>query len=436
MLGHLLILTAIDTGMAGTALWLLMPGDIALATVLPAFLLAFGAGMISGSPGGVGAFELTLLALLPPGQDAGVLAAVLAFRAIYYAGPAVLGGALLARGAVARPQAPVPDLTHAFAEAQLLYQGQLTALPAARGHLLTGRTRQALVSLRQPFGDVTPDAALCALRQAARAAHLRPVLYKCPARMAVAARRAGFALRRVAQEAWLDPATFTLATPTRAALRRKLRKAASSGVVAQLTTALPLADVAALNARWVAAHGAEHGFSMGRFAPGYVARQKVILAWAKGRLVGFASFHATPTEWALDLLRPDPAAPDGTAHALIIAGLEAAKSAGAARLSLAAAPAHSFAGAPALPRSLAPLARYLCANGLAQFKQSFAPRWQPLYLCAPSWPALGVAAIDLIVAVRFPAPLHPEPADPVSADIEYEIATARQSWHRIRQRLR
>ena len=433
-MARLLVLTAIDTGMAGLALWALMPMDIAFLLLLPAFLLAYGAGMISGSPGGVGAFELTLLALLPPGQDAGVLAAVLAFRVVYYALPAVIGGIVLARGTGVRPAYATPDLSQSFAEAQLLRQGQLQALAIPQGHLLTGRTAHGLVALRQPMGDVLPAMALKALIQSARAERLTPVLYKCSARMAVTARSTGFAVRLVGQEGWLDPATFTLATPARAALRRKLRKAASAGVIACESRALPMAELAAQNLRWIATHGAEHGFSMGRFQPDYIEGQRVIIAWSKGRMVGFATFHATPTEWALDLLRPDPAAPDGTAHALIIAAVQAAAAEGVARLSLAAAPIHCFTKAPALPVGLAPLARHLSAYGLAQFKQSFAPHWQPLYLCAVSWPALGIAAVELMHAVRRPAALAlPEPS-PEPA--EYEIATAQQSWHRIRQHAR
>ncbi|MES2667072.1 MAG: YbhN family protein, partial [Pseudomonadota bacterium] len=216
----LLLLAAVDTLMAGVALWALMPGDMALATLMPAFLLAYGAGLVSGSPAGVGAFELCLLALLPPHPEAAGLAAILAFRAVYYAGPAILGGALLL---TARPDvaARIPDLRHGFAEAQLLHQGQLHALPLRpdsrepAGHLMTGRLALCLVALRDPIGKMPPATALRGLRQAARAQTRWPVLYKCPARLAVAARRAGFAVRLVAKEAWLQPGSFSLTTPAR-----------------------------------------------------------------------------------------------------------------------------------------------------------------------------------------------------------------------------
>ena len=62
-----------------------------------AYLLALGAGLISGAPGGVGPFELALLSVLPQEASTEVLAAALAFRMIYYALPAMLAGLILIR---------------------------------------------------------------------------------------------------------------------------------------------------------------------------------------------------------------------------------------------------------------------------------------------------------------------------------------------------
>src|SRR5690606_22584178 len=41
----------------------------------PAFLLALGAGLVSGAPGGVGPFDATLAALLPGAPASGLMAA-------------------------------------------------------------------------------------------------------------------------------------------------------------------------------------------------------------------------------------------------------------------------------------------------------------------------------------------------------------------------
>ena len=61
-MGRLLGLCTVDMLAAAAALAVLLPGA-GFAALLPAFLLAFGAGLVAATPGGMGAFEVTLLAL-------------------------------------------------------------------------------------------------------------------------------------------------------------------------------------------------------------------------------------------------------------------------------------------------------------------------------------------------------------------------------------
>lgn len=172
---------------------------------------------------------------------------------------------------------------------------------------------------------------------------------------------------------------------------------------------------------------------MGRFDPTYLAAQEIIVARQAGRVVGFASFHAAyigaRTVWTLDLLRPDPDAPDGTSQSLVMAALEAARERGVKRLSLAAVPVGAgpsecgfiaWAGRNVMPAS---------ALGLARFKAGFAPHWQRLYIAGPSLPALAVVALEIWREVRHPPPLAN--LNPTTrCDEEYEIATGRIPWHR------
>jgi len=103
VIGRILTLALVDTAAAAVALWVLLPaGGPGLATLYPAFLLALGAGFVSGTPGGVGPFEVTLLMMLPGSAETPLLAAVLAWRAVYFALPAILGGLAVA---LARPGA-------------------------------------------------------------------------------------------------------------------------------------------------------------------------------------------------------------------------------------------------------------------------------------------------------------------------------------------
>ena len=53
--------------------------------------------MLSGAPGGVGPFELVLFSLLPSVPTPDLIAGIVVFRALYYAGPALIG-VLIERG--------------------------------------------------------------------------------------------------------------------------------------------------------------------------------------------------------------------------------------------------------------------------------------------------------------------------------------------------
>ncbi|MBT8408572.1 MAG: hypothetical protein KJN93_02980, partial [Alphaproteobacteria bacterium] len=81
----ILLLVVLDTAAAAAAFWMLLPpgSGIGFAAIWAAYTLALGAGMLSGAPGGVGGFELALLALLPQIGAPELFGAILAFRLIY-----------------------------------------------------------------------------------------------------------------------------------------------------------------------------------------------------------------------------------------------------------------------------------------------------------------------------------------------------------------
>ena len=90
-------------GISGV-LWLLLPPlpGFAYGYFLQAFMLAMVAGSASQAPGGLGVFDSAFLLLLPTGAPVPqALAALLAFRVIYYGLPLLAAGAaLLVRQAV------------------------------------------------------------------------------------------------------------------------------------------------------------------------------------------------------------------------------------------------------------------------------------------------------------------------------------------------
>lgn len=420
-MGLIVMLVLLDTLMAGAALYVLLPAqlDIALPVFLVAFLIALGAGLFLATPGGVGPFEVMLLALLPGSDQTGLLGAVLGFRLVYYALPAMIGAAVVIRGPFRRhsvqPAEKTPRITPAptgkaleklisqapDAEAGLLRNGQLQLLA---GSAMVAPLGQSLVQLR---GAVSPDTdartMIANLQSAARAHFKSPCLYKVAAPLAVEARKAGWQVVAIARDGWLDVQSWSPEGRAFRQLRRKLRQAERAGVVIARAdaTALPLAQMARINAEWSARRGGERGFSMGVFNPQVLARSHVWLAFRNGELVGFLSLMGNGREQVLDLMRYGNDAPDGTMHLALVAAIEGARADGYARLSLAAVPlARRNDTSPGTsPDPLARLRRHLDrisgAAGLLQFKQSFAPNWRPLYMAAPTRRALAVAGLEI-----------------------------------------
>ncbi len=437
--GRLIALTVIDTFAACLALYMLLP-DPALVPfdmLLPAFLVALGLGLVSGSPGGVGPFEVALITLLPQVPDGPLIAAIMGWRMVYFGIPAVLAALVALRGpaVAARGADPVLRIVSAQrqnsliaqsyrAEAGLARQGHLAVMESRLGGAwLTGRTGHGLIGLLDPIGADQPQrAALRALALQAQREGRVAAIYKCSAHTAAMARSIGWQVVALGAEAVLNPATFSLQGPTHAALRRKLRRAEAAHVTLHPGDGRGAAERAAVAQLWARARKGERGFSMGRYAEAYVAGQLVIEARQDGRLLAFATFHQGQQEWALDLMRSAPDCPDGTMHVIVTHAILRAHAAGTGRFSLAAA---------GLPSCLPPrLARRVCADdaGLQRFKQMFAPTWQPLYLTAPSGWALGITAAEIARAIHAPPPLRPlQP--PHHHLAPNEIARGTQAWH-------
>ncbi len=89
-------LSALDLSLAASVLWLLLPPDahIGLLPFLGAYVIALTAGIISHVPGGIGVFETVILLMLHGASVDALLGALLAFRAVYYLAPLVVGAAL------------------------------------------------------------------------------------------------------------------------------------------------------------------------------------------------------------------------------------------------------------------------------------------------------------------------------------------------------
>lgn len=403
----ILTFVAIDTSLAGFALWVLLPPgmDVAPLLLLQGFLLALGVGLIGGTPGGIGPFEVTLLAALPMVPSDPLLGAVLAFRLIYYAIPALIAAACVLKGG--RPDRQVPDNCYLppakigitspaletamweapLAEAVLLRRGEIGLLKAPAGSLsMALDTGQSLVLYREAFaGQHHQTDRILAAKSIADARGLSPLLYKCLNREAAIARRKGWAVFPISREALLRPSSFDAAGPGRRQLRRMLRKAEAAGItVFAAGNELPLAEMSAISAGWVTRHGRERGVFVGRFDPDTLHGQKNFLAYSGRTLVAFATFNEVAEEWSLDLMRQSDAAANGTMHLLIVRAISAAAAAGVPRLSLAAVPRHTAFEGWLPKRFQTRFSSATGAIGLHRFKASFDPVWKPLYAAAPT----------------------------------------------------
>jgi len=293
-LGAMAGFAALDTALAGLAFWVLIPAgaDITYAAFLPIYLAGLGIALISNTPGGVGPFELTLLWALQDTDLSSVLAGLIAFRLLYFAAPAVIAGIYLAVLPSREPPAPArsPRVLRTpqaalHPEAQVAAQGGAILTEAASGVPLAPvrRTGQVTVSLFDPpcgFDRLRP-----ALVRSANAYANWPLAYKISAQSAFKARRAGWSVLRIADDAIIDTARWSTQGRAYATLRRKLRKAASASLT--ITYTAPHSepsqrfwqDLARIDAAWCAHAGGARGFSMGRFDPAYLSQQHLCVAW-------------------------------------------------------------------------------------------------------------------------------------------------------------
>ncbi|MEP2717526.1 GNAT family N-acetyltransferase [Pseudophaeobacter sp.] len=401
----------VDVMAAATALWFLLPGtlDISWGSLFAVYAIALGAAILSSAPGGTGPLELMIFSLLPMQDSTGLLAALLAFRLVYYALPAALACALMAwpdRFRTIRAPLTDPDLLGArqACAASLPQQRQRAESAVIRqngGHLQAfGFNQLALldspqisVALFDPILGTVKET-LAPLQKYAQQRNVTPCFYKCSARSALAARQAGWAVMRIAAEAVITPQSFSEAGSSHRQLRRKLRHAEKAGItVRPAPLSLPISQMGELDLAWQDRHGGARGTTMGRFEPNYLAGQRVFLAWQEERIIGFVSFHIAETEWCLDLIRICPDAHDGTGHALLRTAIATAKEEAIPRLSLAAVPDHRHAAR--------------MDQGLRRFKACFAPHWEPLYMACPSWSAMALAGFELFRLIHHPGQVRP-----------------------------
>lgn len=395
LLVEICIRAAFDTLGAAATIYVFLPGGyIDFSILYGAFLISYVAGMLSGLPGGVGAFEVIMLMMLPTHSAETLLAALVAFRMVYFILPALCAAILLY--CRSQPQSPPNRLPAPTARAPetlstaltplagLLPMGELLCQSTTHGSagVLMRETRHLQIIYGSGMGPaVTVRTLLADLSDQARQAQLGQVVYKCDAPLRDALTQQGFMTAQVGQDTSIDLHEFDLCTPARRGLRRELRKAQKAGV--EICAGLaPFLAMEEIDAQWRARNGRARGFSMGRFSQKLLLEQRVYCAYIRGILVGYATFLHNNRRWRLDLMRNGTDCPEGTMHSLVQHALQDAQNEDAVEFSLASVPGAGITHPRNLMEHLIRLTarKSTQCSSLTQFKDSFSPKWHPEFI--------------------------------------------------------
>jgi phosphatidylglycerol lysyltransferase len=199
----------------------------------------------------------------------------------------------------------------------------------------------------------------------------------------------GLTLLKLGEEATVPLADFSLEGPERRGLRQSVHKLEREGYVFEVLPreAVPelLPQLRAISEAWLEQkHTREKGFSLGHFAPRYLAEGPLAVVRHQGTLVGFANVWAPEVkeELSVDLMRYQPGSPRGVMDFLFALLMQWGREQGFRRFNLGMAPFSGFE-----QRNLAPVWNRLGAllfqhgehfynfQGLRQYKEKFRPDW-------------------------------------------------------------
>ncbi len=224
----------------------------------------------------------------------------------------------------------------------------------------------------------------------------------------------GLAVMRLGEEARVPLADFALEGHERKWLRHVHRKLEAAGcgfeIVPREGVEALMPDLAAVSDAWLAAKGTrEKGFSLGSFSRAYVSQFPVAVVRVEGRVVAFANVwtSAQGAEVSVDLMRFVRDAPNGVMEYMFVKLMLWGREQGFRWFNLGMAPLAGMQD-----RALAPLWMRLGAlvfrhgenfynfQGIRQYKDKFAPVWEPKYLASPGGLALPriVANVAALIA--------------------------------------
>jgi len=223
----------------------------------------------------------------------------------------------------------------------------------------------------------------------------------------------GLTFVKLGEEGRVDLECFNLEGSTGSKFRQVIRRLERDGGVFRM---LPAADVPStmdqlrsVSDDWLARRaGSEKEFSLGFFAPDYVARFPVAVVERAGQIQAFATIWEGPgkQDLSVDLMRFNQEAPRDIMEALFVHVMMWGKNEGYRWFSLGMAPMSGFEQSPVAPLwNRAGLFLYEHGEsiynfqGLRAFKEKFKPEWQPRYLAYPGGLKLPRILADIAALV-------------------------------------
>jgi phosphatidylglycerol lysyltransferase len=240
----------------------------------------------------------------------------------------------------------------------------------------------------------------------------RPAFYEVYDTHLKVHREAGLRVLRIAHEAFVDVAAFTLAGGENKGLRSTVNGARNRGLRAEMHEP-PLSDevlerLRVVSNEWLARmHGGEKTFSLGAFEDDYIRHCPVMAIYHDHKLIAFANvvscYHSN--ESTIDLMRRVHDSPQGTMELLFVSLFEWAKSRGFEIFNLGASPfamVGEHSEDPATEKAInfiyEHIDQFYNFKGLHAFKEKFHPFWRPLYLTYDGVTGLPVVAAAVIRA--------------------------------------
>lgn len=275
--------------------------------------------------------------------------------------------------------------------------------------IMYATTPRYWVAMGDPVGDPTGFAGLVwTFREMADLHAAHAVFYEVTDRHLPLYLDRGFAMLKMGEEARIPLADFSLEGGRRENMRKARNKFSKQGFVfrvldpAGVTAAMPrLREISNL---WMAKKNAhEKGFSLGFFAPDYIARTRVAVVEKDGTIFAFANFWELDNrdDISLDLMRYAPDSPASIMEFLFVEAILWARENGFRWFGLGMAPLSGMENHP-----LAPLWHkigrviynhgedFYNFEGLHAYKSKFDPVWRPRYLAAPPGPHIPLILIS------------------------------------------